>query len=117
MRTTVTKVGKLSDFFFREEKEDGTVEFKTQLEGKQIKLSRRLMAEIESEWHPLYPKLVDVKVEKCTINCAIWRRKDGFVSRIVLVNTSSWGKKNRGKYILGGTPQSNKETVVITSLD
>ena len=117
MRTTVASVGKLSDFFFREEKEDGTAEFKTQLEGKQIKLSRRLMAEIESEWHPLYPKLVDVKVEKCTINCAIWRRKDGFVSRIVLVNTSSWGKKNRGKYILGGTPQSNKETVVITSLD
>ena len=116
MRTIVTNVGKFSNFFFRELKEDGTVEFKTQLEGKQIKLSRRLMA-IESEWHPLYPKLVDVKVENCTINCAIWRRKDGFVSRIVIVYTSSWGIKYRGKYILGGTPQSNKETVVITSLD
>lgn len=116
MRTTVTKVGKLSDFFFREEKEDGTVEFKTQLEGKQIKLSRRLMSKIKAEWHPIYPKVVDIKVSNSTIKCSVWRRKDGFISRIVIMNTSSWGIQNRGMTIIGGTPQSNKETVVITSL-
>ena len=89
------------------------------LEGKQIKLSKNLMDKLESGWHFLYPLEVTIKVGNRPTRFALWRHKgkEGFISRIVFTRNPGWGSKVSGGVILCSTPQSNKETVVITSLD
>ena len=119
MRTVVIDVGKLSKFFSVEEKAGGGGEYTTSLEGKQIKLSKNLMDKLESGWHFLYPLEVTIKVGNRPTRFALWRHKgkEGFISRIVFTRNPGWGSKVSGGVILCSTPQSNKETVVITSLD
>ena len=119
MRTIVKNVGKLSDFFSVEEKAGGGIEYTTSLEGKQIKLSKKLMDELESGWHFLYPREVTIKVGNRPTRLVLWRHKgkEGFISRIVFTINPGWGKKSTGGVIWGCTPQSNKETVVITSME
>ena len=119
MRTIVKDVGRLSHFFSVEEKAGGVIEYTTSLEGKQIKLSKKLMKKLESRWHFLYPLEVTIKVSNRPTRLVLWRHKgkEGFISRIVFTRNSGWGVKVTGGVIWGCPPQSNKETVVITSLD
>ncbi len=119
MRTVVIDVGKLSKFFSVEEKAGSRFEYTTSLEGKQIKISKKLMDKLESEWYFLYPLEVTIKVGNRPTSFALWRHKgkEGFISRIVFTRSPGWGAKATGGVIWGCTPQSNKETVVITSLD
>ncbi len=119
MRTIVKNVGKLSDFFSVEEKAGGGIEYTTSLEGKQIKLSKKLMDKLESGWHFLYPLEVTIKVGNRPTRLVLWRHKgkEGFISRIVFTRNPGWGEKSTGGVVWCSTPQSNKETVVITSLD
>ena len=111
--------GKLSDFFSVEEKDGVGFEYKTSLEGMSIKLSRELMAELGSGWHSLHPQEVTIKLMGKPTRFGVWVKdcNEGYVSRIVYESIPGLGEQKKWGVVLGCSPNSNTETVVITALE
>ena len=119
MNAKDVSVGKLSDFFSVEEKDGVGFEYKTSLEGMSIKLSRELMDELGSGWHSLHPQEVTIKLMGKPTRFGVWMKdcNEGYVSRIVYESIPGLGEQKKWGVVLGCSPNSNTETVVITALE
>ena len=80
---------------------------------------RELMDELGSGWHSLHPQEVTIKLMGKPTRFGVWMKdcNEGYVSRIVYESIPGLGEQKKWGVVLGCSPNSNTETVVITALE